>query len=139
MLVTVIALAGCGADTDDPTDEAVLGGKSEPEPAPSWFTDREKLPACETVDRQPGGEVPAEAERCLLEGLRGAGAELILRDSTVEGDPIDTYWRAVPGARGLEKMVDSSRDSFAGQQWTWSTCPDATGLSEIGQCRARQG
>lgn len=100
---------------------------------PSWFTDRQPLPACEDVVLEPGQSVPEGAADCLFAGA-DSGAELRVRSPTTEGDPIYTYYRRLPGEAGLDLMSDATRDRYGGDGWQWVTCPDATSPSDIGEC-----
>jgi hypothetical protein len=54
------------------------------------------------------------------------GAELVVSAPTVEGDPIVTYYRVLPGG-GVEIFVDSTLDEFGGDGAGWSLqrCPPA--------------
>ena len=58
----------------------------------------------------------------------GRDAELSVRAYTVEGDPVDTYYRTVPDGRGIELFVDSTQDSFGSGRWEHAVCPGATNI-----------
>jgi hypothetical protein len=76
----------------------------------AMFDNRETLPACETWE-------------CLEGSVDGNGAELVQVATTVEGDPITTYYRVKPGGE-YEIFTDNSQDSFRGDPaWVYDVCP----------------
>ncbi|WP_432548635.1 hypothetical protein [Kineococcus sp. SYSU DK004] len=102
---------------------------------PLSFLTRQDLTSCGDVTRDVDGQVPREAVACLQEAqAAGAGAELTVTDYTVEGDPITTYYRAVPDRSGLEVYVDS-RDGYGKQGWTHLHCPQARTVPDVGTCQ----
>ncbi|MGY2066912.1 hypothetical protein [Blastococcus sp. SYSU DS0619] len=106
---------------------------------PGGFEARSELPACGEVEWQAvvagDGGPPAE---CLESALReGRGAELVVRSSTAEGDPITTYYRSLPDG-GLEWWLDARDDGYASSPWTYARCPDATSLLAEGPCTNRE-
>jgi hypothetical protein len=93
---------------------------------PAQFERRAHLAACGTVD-------------CLRSAMRdGGGAELVVTAMTTEGDPITSYYRAVPGQPGLEIYLDSTRDRFRAADWSYLRCPDARGVDDLGHCTERE-
>jgi hypothetical protein len=78
----------------------------------AMFENRQVLPTCESWD-------------CLQDaaGQQGNGAELALTVTTVEGDPITTYFRVKPGGE-YEIFTDNTQDAFRGDPaWTYDVCP----------------
>ncbi|MEU2202470.1 hypothetical protein [Isoptericola sp. NPDC019482] len=100
------------------------------------FAARDPLPTCGEVTARPdlGEDEPeaelAEAFACLDAAASGAGAELVVRSLTVEGDPIVEYHRVGPGIDGLEVYVDGTQDTYGEQIWTYRSCPDTVTASE---------
>jgi hypothetical protein len=103
---------------------------------PPWsFLTREDLTSCGEVTRGVAGEVPPNGPACLLTAqANGTGAELKVTDYTVEGDPIFTYYRVVPGRSGMEVFIDS-RDGYGKKGWTHNYCPQAHTVPDVGGCR----
>ena len=123
-----------------PTALLMACGSAPQQSQPSWFTDRQPLPACDDVVLSPGETVPDDAVECLFTGGTDSGAELLVRSPTTEGDPIYTYYRRLPGQAGLDLMSDATRDQYGEGGWTWVTCPDATSPDDIGEdCTTRDG
>jgi hypothetical protein len=54
--------------------------------------------------------------------------------TTAEGDPVIEYYRSLPDLAGLELWTDSRQDEFAAYGWTYSRCPEARSLHELGEC-----
>ena len=123
-------------------------------PAPTWcmvrtdratalpgpaHPDRPTLPDCgraELLDIEAGGR--GEAVDCFEAALsEGTGAELVVVYSTIEGDPITAYYRAVPDGREVEIFSDNRQDAFRGVAWHYSHCPDARSVVALGQCEYR--
>ncbi|MCR2811068.1 hypothetical protein [Microbacterium sp. zg.B185] len=98
------------------------------DPGPPAFRQRDPLPSCGTVELTQGEQTPADAIACV-DGAGAAGAELVVTAPTVEGDPVTTYFRALPGG-GIEMFVDLSEDMFAGERSSWLhvSCPLATSI-----------
>jgi hypothetical protein len=91
--------------------------------APAAVVARPALPFC-GVERGPGPGITinAEVRGCFLAGYRdGTGAEFASIQTTVEGDPIATIWRTLPGG-GVELLVDSSQDAFGSGGWVRTVC-----------------
>lgn len=131
----LVLLSGCAEDT--PTSRPVAAGSAERDESPDWFDDRPPLPACDMVVLDQGQQVPEAAVACLFAGSAASGAELQVRRPTVEGDPIDTYYRRLPGAPGLDVVTDATRDRFGVDEWRWVACPDAGSLTDLGDCTAQ--
>ena len=89
------------------------------------------LPSCGSIELHQGETIPPDALECLADGGAG-GAELMVTAPTVEGDPIVTYYRALPGG-GIEVFTDMTQDAFGGG-WGYDLCDDATAIDEYGVC-----
>ena len=89
------------------------------------WVDRVRLDSCGEVVldqgvalRQAGGS----ALDCLRDALRsGSGAELRVEQPTTEGDPVISYVRVTPDG-AAEVYVDSTRDGFGDQKWSFTRC-----------------
>src|SRR5688500_11534867 len=79
---------------------SVLAGCGDAGP-PDAFEERTPLPDCGRVEVEH--DVPAgPAVDCFHGALsEGRDAELLVRAHTVEGDPVDTYYRTMPDRRGI--------------------------------------
>jgi hypothetical protein len=40
----------------------------------------------------------------------------------MEGDPVTTLYRALPGRAGVEVLVDATHDHFGGGRWSRAVC-----------------
>ena len=125
--------AGCDGDSDDaapaPSSQAPV---SE---VPARFVDRAPLPACPPVELRQGQEIPPSAQSCLDGGRGGDGAELVVTAPTVEGIPIVTYYRWLPGAGGYEMFTDMTPDAaFGSGAWEHHSCPHAVTVTDLGEC-----
>ena len=102
---------------------------------PEAFSDRSSLPPCGEV--RVDHELPEGPEvDCFDEALQAErGAELVVRSSTVEGDEITTYHRAVPGRQGLEYWLDATQDALGSGTWELVRCRYATGVNDHGDCQ----
>ena len=70
----------------------------------------------------PGITINAEVRGCFVAGYRdGTGAEFASIQTSMEGDPIATIYRTVPGG-GVELLVDSTQDRFGEKVWRRTTC-----------------
>ncbi len=102
---------------------------------PAAFRDRAALPSCGSATGEAGdaGPPPAAAA-CLDAALRGArGAELRVVAFTTEGDPVTSYYRALPGG-GVEVLVDSTQDEFGTGGWSRRSCRAPVSLRALGEC-----
>ena len=61
-----------------------------------------------------GEPTPVAAMKCLEDEIGGGGAELIVTALTVEGDPVTTWFRALPTG-GMATWSDVRQDKFAGR------------------------
>ena len=113
------ALAGCTAAA-----QATDG--------PAEFQQRDPLPSCGSVELEQGERLSDESIDCL-DGAGAGGAELIVVAPTTEGDPITSYYRALPGG-GMEIFYDLTEDRFGAANWTLVTCPDAVAYYDMGDC-----
>ena len=70
----------------------------------------------------PGITINAEVRSCFLGGYRdGTGAEFASIETSIEGDPIATIWRTIPGG-GVEMLVDATQDRFGSGGWSRTVC-----------------
>ena len=80
------------------------------------------LPFCGVEEGGFAGLINAEVRGCFVAALRqGSGAEFASIRSTIEGDPIATITRALPGG-GLEILVDKTQDAFGARVWVRTIC-----------------
>jgi hypothetical protein len=90
---------------------------------PAEVVTRSALPFCGVEQGAgPGIAINAEVRGCFLAAYGdGSGAEFASIRSTIEGDPIATIWRTVPGG-GVELLVDATQDEFGEKVWRRTTC-----------------
>jgi hypothetical protein len=89
---------------------------------PAEVVNRPAFPFCGVEERGLAGLTDAEVRGCFSAALRGgSAAEFASIRSTIEGDPIATITRALPGG-GLEILVDSTQDAFGARVWTRIIC-----------------
>ncbi len=87
--------------------------------------ERAPLHSCGEFTIGLGEQVPATATECLENAIGADGAELVVTAPTDEGDPVVSWFRALP-AGGMEIWADFRRDKFAGEaSWQYSLCPKA--------------
>jgi len=84
---------------------------------------RSALPFCGVEQGAgPGITINAEVRSCFLGGYQdGTGAEFASIMTTIEGAPIATIWRTIPGG-GVEMLYDATQDSFGSGGWTRTVC-----------------
>ena len=84
---------------------------------------RTALPFCGVEQGAgPGITINAEVRSCFLGGYQDdTGAEFASIQSTMEGDPIATIWRTIPGG-GVEMLYDATQDKFGAKVWRRTTC-----------------
>jgi hypothetical protein len=100
---------------------------------PSSFRNRAELPSCGRIAAGPG-PVTGDPVACFDAALRaGEGAELVVETRTTEGDPIVTYYRALPSG-GVEVFIDATEDAYGSGDWTHQACSDARELGNLGGC-----
>ena len=112
---------------------------------PDEFADRPSLADCGGTTAGPAdaiGKVVADVGRSMTECFDGAlaagtGAELTIRQLSVEGTPAIEYHRALPDG-GVEVFIDSRGDSYASQDWVYFRCPEARNFQERGECEFRE-
>lgn len=125
VVLAAAALTGCAGPFGSGA------GTPAPEPAPRAFVERAVLPSCGSVELGQGETIPQDLLDCFAKA--GAdGAELVVTAPTTEGDPIVTYYRALPGG-GVERFDDMTADAYGGG-WAHSTCPDAAAIDPTGMC-----
>ncbi len=105
------------------------------ERAPAAFRERSALPQCTAITVFQGESVPADLKDCLLSSdAQRDGAEVVVTRPTTEGDPIKTYYRALPGG-GLEVFTDATADSFGPGEWHHVRCADVAALENLDSCQ----
>jgi hypothetical protein len=129
-------VAGCApASSPSPSASSVAPAASaSPAPAawlPAWagaetpveVVTRPALPFCGVEEGAgPGITINAEVRGCFLAAYRaGTGAEFASIQASIEGDPIATIWRTLPGG-GVELLVDATQDEFGEKVWRRTTC-----------------
>jgi hypothetical protein len=90
--------------------------------------------SCRTAARSgpPGEGISGPAADCFDAALvENTGAELVVRGRT---DEVVDYFRTVPGQVCVEVFTDSSEDSYGSVEWTFSRCPLARSLADLGDC-----
>lgn len=99
---------------------------------PAQVVTRSVLPFCGVEEGGFAGLINAQVRGCFATALRdGGAAEFANIRSTIEGDPIATITRALPGG-GLEILVDSTQDAFGARVWTRAICRGFTENAEFG-------
>ena len=90
---------------------------------PAEVATRSALPFCGVEQGAgPGITINAEVRSCFVGGYRdGTGAEFASIQTSMEGDPIATIYRTVPGG-GIEMLVDSTQDRFGEKGGRRTTC-----------------
>ncbi len=90
---------------------------------PAAVINRSPLPFCGVEQGAgPGVTVNAEVRGCFLGAYReGTGAEYASIQMTIEGDPIATIMRTLPGG-GVELLIDSTQDQYGEDHWRRITC-----------------
>ena len=94
-----------------------------PPDTPAAVTNRSHLPFCGVEQGAgPGVTVNAEVRGCFLGAYReGTSAEYASIQMTIEGDPIATIMRTLPGG-GVELLIDSTQDQYGEDHWRRITC-----------------
>jgi hypothetical protein len=94
---------------------------------PAEVINRSPLPFCGVEQGAgPGVTVNAEVRGCFLGAYReGTGAEYASIQMTLEGDPIATIMRTLPGG-GVELFIDSTQDQYGEDHWRRITCRTVT-------------
>jgi hypothetical protein len=127
--------ASTSASSVAPAGSVASTGLASASPAaawlPSWATpdtpaaviDRSPLPFCGVEQGAgPGVTVNSEVRGCFLGAYRdGSGAEYASIHMTIEGDPIATIMRTLPGG-GVELLVDATQDQYGEDHWRRITC-----------------
>jgi hypothetical protein len=111
MACALMAFAGC----------SVLGGDA----VRDQWEERPTFASCGEVTLKQGERLPQKGHSevaCLRAALdAGSGAELKVVFPTVEGDPVAEYYRVTP-SRTTEVYVDSTKDVFSDQTWSFADC-----------------
>ncbi len=96
---------------------------------------RSVLPFCGVEQGGPFGSIDTDVRDCFVAALRdGTEAEFASIRSTIEGDPIATITRALPGG-GLEILVDKTQDAFGARVWARTICRGFVEDQEFGFVR----
>lgn len=122
-----LLMTSCTADGGEPEPGGTADPRIQPTPdsAPRAFLERAPLHSCGEFTIGLGEQVPATATECLENAIGVDGAELVVTAPTDEGDPVVSWFRALP-AGGMEIWADFRRDKFAGEaSWQYSLCPKA--------------
>ena len=84
---------------------------------------RSALPFCGVEHGAgPGITINADVRSCFLGGYRdGTGAEFASIQTSIEGAPIATIWRTIPGG-GVELLLDATQDAFGSRGWMRTIC-----------------
>lgn len=104
------------------------------DPVRAQWQRRTSLPSCGSVVLEQGESLRRDASAelaCLREAIEsGSGAELKVRQPTVEGDPIWTYYRVMPSGT-TEAYEDGTEDQFGTGEWSFSECVDPSSVLDI--------
>jgi hypothetical protein len=99
---------------------------------PAEVVSRSVLPFCGVEDGGFAGLPDAQVRACFVTAIRdGRAAEFVSIRSTIEGDPIATITRTLPGG-GLEVFIDSTQDAFGASVWTRTICRGSVEDQEFG-------
>ncbi|GAB3461503.1 hypothetical protein AB1207_06805 [Kineococcus endophyticus] len=132
-LATVLAVAlllGAVGTTAWVVWQLTAGGR-----APVAFRERPALPQCTPIAVPQGQSVPVTVQECLLSpDAQRTGAEVRVTSLTTEGDPIEAYYRVLPGGT-VEVFTDATADSFGSEGWSHTRCPDVAALATWERCR----
>lgn len=109
-------------------EDRLAESKTDPG-APVAFRDRVPLASCGEYVVDQGVVAPDIPWDCL-DGATETGAELVVVQPTVEGDPVITYYRVGPEIEGLEMFYDASFDAFGSGTWHSYTCPETMTAAE---------
>lgn len=93
---------------------------------------RSVLPFCGVEEGGPSGSVDVDVRGCFVAALEaGRPAEFASIQWTIEGDPIATIVRSLPGG-GVETLVDRTQDAFGRRVWTRTICRGLADDQEAG-------
>ena len=117
--VALLAASGCSGDAPPPTvpsaptnansatttpEQNAVVEAPDAEQAPAAFRQRSALPQCTAITVSQGQPVPTALKDCLLSSdAQREGAEVVVTSPTTEGDPIKTYYRALPGGGAADR------------------------------------
>ena len=119
-----LLLAGCDLlDRIEPNAAAVRFPN-----APAVVRDRVALPPCGEERVRLGGDGNVAGRRCLWSAYQERRpAEFITTQWSIEGDPITSIYRILPGG-AVEVFIDSTQDAWSAKTWLRLACP---GLSLV--------
>jgi hypothetical protein len=106
--------AGCGP----------LFGAGDPlAGAPAAVRERSALPSCGSESVAAGGRANLDGRRCFWSAYEeGRPAEFVSTQRTIEGDPITSIYRVLPGG-AAEVFIDSTKDAWSARTWLHLACP----------------
>lgn len=138
LVAVALLMTSCTAEASDPPTNSSSDVPTQPTPGatPQAFLDREPLASCGEFTIEQGEQYPDDAMDCVEDAIGAGGAELVLTAPTVEGDPVTTWYRALPTG-GVEMWSDVRQDKFAGEgaAWYYTLCPSAVSpLAGSGDC-----
>jgi hypothetical protein len=100
---------------------------------PTAFEERPPLMSCGTVTVAHAEPAGPEVD-CFAEAIEdGRAAELVVRGTTIEGDPVVDYYRTVPGTPGIEVFHDATQDAFGSGTWEHYRCLGG-GVDDLRDC-----
>ena len=121
MRVVLLALALTGV---------LAGCSSGP---PGGFEERAQLPSCGTVTVVHTAPAGPEVD-CFADAVReGRPAEVVVRMTTTEGDPVVECYRTDPEDPGIEIWRDATQDAFGSGEWEHARCEGA-GVDQLRSC-----
>lgn len=102
--------------------------QAPPEPwsdgAPVVVRDRSALPDCGWETVRSDGDANVPGRRCLWSAYQEhRPAEFVTTQWSIEGDPITSIYRVLPGG-AVEVFIDSTHDAWSARTWLHLACPD---------------
>jgi hypothetical protein len=122
--LATLLLTGC----DVTLPIAPIDGGPRFDRAPVAVRERIALPACGQERIRLDANANVEGRRCLWSAYEERRpAEFITTQFSIEGDPITSIYRILPGG-AVELFIDSTQDAWSARTWLHLACP---GLSLI--------
>jgi len=113
---------------------ALLAGCMKSDPIETQWESRESLPTCGSLELEQGEELKVEGKTelaCMERAMdAGRGAELAVRYTTTEGDPVTEYFRVTPDG-STEVYIDSTQDAFSDQKWSFAACDQPNTVLDV--------
>jgi hypothetical protein len=104
------------------------------DPVRDQWGDPAALASCGEVVLEQGQRLRHKARsefKCLRAAFdSGSAAELKVQSPTTEGDPVTSYYRVTP-AGTAEVYVDSTRDKFSDQKWSFADCKQPESVLDV--------